>query len=100
MPALHTPEPWEIEYDNDGNGHYREWLRVGPATIDVTRAEGAEHERGYADARLIRAAPEMLALLRRIADRVEHEGVFARDDERDAILLRDTRALLAKVEGK
>ena len=99
MPTPHTPEPWEIEYENDGNGHYREWLRVGPATIDVTRAEGAEPERAYADARLIQAAPLMLDVIKRLVAVI---GNMAHTDVNNShrIAFTEARSLLAGVELK
>lgn len=49
----HTPGPWpEPEYDNYGNGGYSEWWDVG----GIARVSTSE-----ADARLITAAPDLLA---------------------------------------
>lgn len=43
-----TEGSWEIEYDNDGNGSFREWYIAGPSQIDVvsnkkTQAEDDAH---------------------------------------------------------
>lgn len=52
---------WTIEYENDGNGHFAEWFSVGPAQVHFY----GESDRGRAEeaARLIKAAPELLAFV-------------------------------------
>ena len=74
----HTPGPWTAVNAVTPEGHDR-WYVWGPDRTDLS---------GEADARLIAAAPEMLAIIRNIA------GGYATARDMSA-----ARALLAKIEG-
>ena len=80
-----TPGPWRIE----GPTEYRTWYIYGAAHYGTT----VVCETGEADARLIAAAPEMAALVDRLA-------VIRPTYESDAVVLRDeARALLRRIRG-
>ena len=84
--AQHTPGPWAIA------GHYIGTLGVNVATVGY--ASGAEH----ANARLIAAAPDLLAALERIANSEEYHGdAFSCDFE---TLQNVARAAIAKATGQ
>lgn len=71
----HTPGPWKVEYENYGNGSFREWFNVGPARVYITDSRTAMEGLGQtaeaeANARLIAAAPELLEALEKIAEHI------------------------------
>lgn len=74
----HTPGPWpEPEYDNHGNGGFSEWWEVG----GIAQVHTSED-----DARLISAAPDLLAAAQAFdADLSENCDGPARDALRAAI---------------
>lgn len=94
--AQHTPGPWAIA------GHYIGTLGVNVATVGY--ASGAEH----ANARLIAAAPDLLAALQYaaqfLADEVEQRGLAGSDmtDYQDeaAQALDRVEAAIAKATGQ
>lgn len=85
----HTPGPWEIE--RSFNGCWVDGITSGKVTI----CYGSIDE---ANARLIAAAPELLAMLKRAADDLGFNEIcgLAHDGE----VAGEFRALIAKVEGK
>ena len=91
MSAKHTPEPWSVsEYEEHGGYDCMTGcVRAGPVTLDgadygqkwCTEIKPAQLEAMLADARLIAAAPDMLAALRGVllvADRATVEFDAAR----------------------
>jgi len=60
--AKHTPGPWKISHENDGNGGFSEWFEVGPAII---RFHG-DDKLAKANARLIASTPDLLTALERL----------------------------------
>ena len=92
----HTPGPWKIEYDNDGNGGFQEWLNIGPAKV-----MGGRHltEEDHANAQLIAAAPDLLeacqAMIRARDLWVPHEGEILESDEAEALSLLEAKILVA-----
>ena len=86
----HTPGPWERSYDNDGNGGFSEWFNVGPA---IVRFHGDEKQ-AKANARLIAAAPDLLAALE-VAYAALEGTTEEQDDAQDLAL-----AALIKARGK
>lgn len=101
-PAHHTPGPWRVGAEADLP------IYGGPNDFYLAKAYGdpdflADDER-RANARLIAAAPEMLALLTGLlaADVIENhtpehdvEGICVPCE-----LVREARALLARIEGR
>ena len=59
----HTPAPWRMEEDENGDT----WIRIPGHDLHICNAEGSCRE-CYANVRLIAAAPDLLAALKRIAD--------------------------------
>jgi len=86
--SKHTPGPWHLHIGDD----YAEVsVQCGDATIEIFNAYRDE-ECVDADARLIAAAPDMLAALRALDDvNLDVGGVFAREI---------VDAAIAKAEGE
>jgi len=92
---MHTPGPWHISKTgkyirkNDGPN----WPAWNIAEINQN------HERAGADARLIVAAPDLLAALEEIeAHHVEQNRIKGRDESRSHTL-QIARAAIAKAKG-
>lgn len=85
----HSPGPWSAD-----DRHICDARRnvVARAHWDINEADGSA-ARWEADARLIAAAPEMLALLRELADAIGQADRGEPDVEDRA------RALLARIDG-
>ena len=88
--SKHTPGPWVVARNTpdagysvrtDGEGSFR-WIAAMAGKGDTDAA----------NARLIAAAPELLAMLKRMIGAAEHG--------RDGLALDDAKALIAKAEGK
>lgn len=74
MNSRATPGPWTIEYDNDANGHFVEWLKVGPARIYIYNNN---RDQANIDAALIAASPDLLRAAERSLQYVllaHHDG--------------------------
>jgi hypothetical protein len=87
--------PWTIEYDNDvgpNDESFVEWFDVGPARLMFDTRMG-EREQARRIARLIAAAPDLLAACKTIA-----EGPH--DAEAIADMLVTVRAAIAAAEGE
>lgn len=107
MKASHTPGPWNAvkwEYPTRETGRKVEHVVVSPALLVATLNHGDEgddvvdfvqtYEEGAANARLIAAAPDLLAALEACASR------WDKDDEEDAPGLGEQiRAAIAKARG-
>ena len=64
MKTKHTPGPWKaVNGDNDLSGYFIRILSISDAEIAPARAYGDNKEQRQANARLIAAAPELLAAL-------------------------------------
>lgn len=93
--AEHTPGPWVYDYTMNGLDFV-----VGTTSADVVALVGSDEERGIngvmveANARLIAAAPDLLAELQYAVDC--HENHYVTDD---AWLYR-AEAAIAKAEGR
>lgn len=97
----HTPGPWTVVDDSDGAG--RCFQVEGPTLTDGF--SGGYRWFTEADARLIAAAPELLALAHGIewlaTGGTERNGVYFRPTDGDwHRLVETTRALVAKIEAK
>jgi len=93
--SAHTPGPWAVEEGYDGSRTVA-FMRSPNRTVNVAATQDARpkgHEATTANARLIAAAPELLAACR-----------AALDDDDDQPLQGETRRLLeraiAKAEGR
>lgn len=90
----HTPGPWEVIYCNrDLPPHVVSKLRFKPVDVMIgdKRLRVSENESGDADARLIAAAPELLACLKLAADIIGHP-----DDDASKLIAE----VIAKAEGR
>lgn len=92
MSAQHTPGPWAV----DGEGAHvasvsRAWEVSAPA---VSRLVRPDFDQCLADAHLIAAAPDLLALVRRLAE------VYTVDTDSYVVLglVAEAKRLLATVE--
>lgn len=101
--SKHTPGPWHVERDITfvtGPGVFKVYP---PADLPIgSRVPIARHVDG-ADARLVALAPEMLEMLRALADEME-SAVCAMTDakfptKREEEVLRRARHLITKAEG-
>lgn len=93
----HTPGPWTAGAFDDKVGHriFAQWGEVGNF-IAARANEGRDrNSNGYADARLIAAAPELLEACKNAADWLSRS---ARDDDHGEA--QDLREVIAKVEGQ
>jgi len=97
MTMQRTPGPWSIEHDWFELIHVLDAEERIIATLEKHNNDHAKRQR--ANAALIRAAPEMLAALRRIAASVEHQGNCPTPDghEHCAAL---ARAAIAGAKGR
>jgi hypothetical protein len=92
--ATHTPGPWTWHADRDGgaivDGRGRAVARVNDFVFECGD-----------NARLIAAAPEMLAALKAFVAAYEHigHGCWPADTKNPQNVLDPARALLAKIEG-
>lgn len=60
----HTPGPWKaVEANTDYSGTFNRILSISDAEIAPARAYGDTEEQRHANARLIAAAPDLLAAL-------------------------------------
>jgi hypothetical protein len=102
--AAHTPGPWEWSgpYYGDGGGQFRRLEGANETVIDGEWGLGAIAD---ADARLISAAPDMLAALQLAADSIKEldggdqrsETGWRADEHLDTWL--KIRAAIAKATG-
>lgn len=85
--AAHTPGPWQfLEVAGSNPVHYH----IASASVNVGTFDGRE-----ADARLIAAAPELLAALKVMVTKVSF-----RDEYRFQNELKAARVVIAKAEGR
>ena len=100
----HTPGPWTFELRGMIENAFGGWIATSLDILDadgelVARIPGPigdpQGERDYADARLIAAAPDLLAALEEIVD--IDTGEFAYRYERD---WPELRKLIAKARGE
>jgi|SRR5689334_19242645 len=99
--AKHTPGPWRVvERERDDNAAYSIESESGIIVANVISGLGLETE--AANARLIAAAPDLLAALHALLDRIDHhfgdthrygQGNEWREQE-------DARAAIAKAGGR
>lgn len=74
MDAKHTPGPWKASPSGDGYLITRnDVFVVGHSLGAVRPSQAADEDACEANARLIAAAPDMLAALRRVADFIRNQ---------------------------
>lgn len=88
--AKHTPGPWNIYFNSQDDLVIRKMFADGQESHVVARCHS-----GYANARLIAAAPELLEALETLA---EHFEYYMGDNE--CRPLENARAAIAKATGK
>lgn len=109
----HTPGPWIASMQVARDGQELGWIidtlgprggRIGWAsrayadTNTGARLDGVEGNESEANARLIAAAPELLAALRDLCDAIPDETIA--DDPPLGVWVTQARAALAKAEGR
>ena len=102
-PRQHTPGPWDfVGHDAGGSGYHL--VEIGanhpsntPALALVTAPAGRPDSEAEANARLIAAAPELLAALECILKRYESAGVQCYPEARREVIA--ARAAIAKATG-
>ena len=98
---LHTPGPWTVDYTDD---HLRLYagdlliVEVNGSTEHI-KVRGLDEETTEANARLIAAAPDLLAALERILARVETLNLFTERGE-EAKVVEQARAAIGKATGR
>src|SRR5574343_74706 len=93
MTEGHTKGPWEIREGNDE-------LWIGPEGQDAVAVISKQISDASANARLVAAAPELLAALKRlvVAAEMPDDGIAARIAKAEAEA--KARAAIAKAEGR
>lgn len=113
MTTKHTPGPWTIHNQPDGDWTVETHTpyTYGVATVHAP-SEAEERSEGEANARVIAAAPAMLTALRRMVDGVsqwERDGQgcalcgcngHTPESHADDCPVRDAREAIAKAEGR
>lgn len=87
---MHTPGPWEYAIEEDG-GDNPDIAIVDKDGNIICDTGGGEYQARLTNARLIAAAPELLAELKKWLEWAKDEGVQG---------IESTKALIAKAEGK
>jgi hypothetical protein len=88
---VRTAGPWRYEYDD--NGFYCVTAHAAPSPYIV--ATGGEGDTDKANARLIAAAPDLLAALKAVMD-----GQIGGSPDLNAERFQKARAVIAKAEGR
>lgn len=90
MSAAHTPGQWAIDWEQ-GYVH----AEGAPIVAEPFNMTGPQWQTGQANARLIAAAPDLLAMLKEMTDLAETYGA-GKDCDGNIIAARE---LIAKAEG-
>lgn len=96
MNTSHTPGPWDIDWYICREGKKELWRvprSIGPVSIDHNHWAGNHLNVSSADARLITAAPELLAALKMAVLQNEHDMLMTGEE------LRQCAAAIKKAEG-
>jgi len=95
MSSTHTPGPWTLDSVDEDSGLIGWWIH-GPTGHVCHVYDRRLTRRAQADARLIAAAPELLAAAEHLLDRLDADHLGAWDrNERDALA-----AAVAKARGE
>tara|TARA_R110000868_G_C10896172_1_gene763968 strand:+ start:260 stop:559 length:300 start_codon:yes stop_codon:yes gene_type:complete len=98
MTTQHTPAPWSVEIDHaTGNAEYVRAYQDGEM-LDVASVLCDQTDRANANARLIAAAPDLLAVLCEMLGAAETDLL---DDKSNVwrSAMNDARAAIAKAKG-
>jgi hypothetical protein len=103
----HTPGPWKVQPGEISLGPYNKGLMVGPLQYAKVHVVGPFEkpldEETRANARLVAAAPELLAMLQEVSDwnRADIRGFDDISPNMEMLKARQAalRAAIAKVEG-
>jgi hypothetical protein len=96
--SKHTPGPWEV--DSNAQGELLVMSRDGAAIAVVPVGAYGRSERSQPNARLIAAAPELLEALRHVMQALDLVTPGRAADSPAARSLRVATAAIAKAEGK
>ena len=93
----HTPGPWPIDYENSDSRSGGQWYQAGPAMIwySYNSSEDVEAQ-ALADATLVSAAPDLLALVMVAVEEIESGDEPGANSQ----WFKEAKAVLAKIEGK
>lgn len=98
--ATHTPGPWSVEpHDRDENTYYIIAPEIGNAMLAKTmtsRDLRVPADIVHANARLIAAAPELLAVAKKAANMLLRNTL---QDSEDTAVYQSLRSAIAKAEG-
>jgi hypothetical protein len=96
--AKHTPGPWQVDPEPSSDGSLLVWGDTrSPRGGEVVAWCNSELTRNHADARLIAAAPELLAACRAwIAYLDPRDNLYSHEETE---LIRQMQAAIAKARG-
>lgn len=95
--AAHTPGPWEVD---DANGIAAVIAFTPEAWVEVARVEHGDREARLADARLISAAPDLLAAAKMSLEYFERCVMSCDDPDSEVPEAVALRAAIAKATGQ
>lgn len=105
--SAHTPGPWEAQQFEERTDRPDRWGVVSKHYSDEEPGICADHSKAWRlseeDARLIAAAPDLLASLRAMATALHMAQILMKEQRtRDLAreLVADARAAIAKAEGR
>ena len=98
----HTPGPWEVHHwgDNEGDIHGSD----GKVVCVMRDGATPQEEDWEGDARLIAAAPDLLAVCNAIASDLSllqfTDGEYRLSEQSAGVILQSLRQVIAKAEGR
>lgn len=98
-PSFHAEGPWEV---GERNGCYApinapNWYSLATVVVRI-HGEERDSQKGLANARLIAAAPDLLAALKRLVATVKPDALP--HDKGCGCVVHEARAAIAKAEGR
>ena len=98
---LHTPGPWTVDYTDYNLRIYSGDLLIAEVngSTEHIKVRGLDEETTEANARLIAAAPDLLATLEQVLARVETLNLFTERGE-EAKVVEQARAAIGKATGR
>jgi hypothetical protein len=92
---VHTPGPWDI-HDPSGGGSSNNWICADG--LYIAEVDG-EREEADANARLIAAAPDLLAALKDAVEYLELQLKCSGEDSGEGAMIRLFQKTIAEAEG-